>query len=322
MGLLLVVGGVLVAFVTVGLGSADVRGLAVEPGKQGSQTRSVQVAPNQASAVQLVGAYSGVVKLDVVVGGVYSDTLAIPPAPENGAPAPPDLGSIDLALQLNQAGNALSGYVTLDNTLVYSAEHTLATGAASINIGPYVTGAVEGANFTLQSEKVSLVVNGRTIQRQFRLAGTGAAGDGSQMTGQYRETLWGYTSAPVTVIGAFTLQRARLNSTAPGAGNQAPTTVADMAMTPQGVAVMINVLANDSDANGDALAITSTSKPQFGAATTDSQTVIYTPSATFVGIDSFSYFVSDGKGGVDTGSVTIRVGQEEAKTIFLPMIAR
>jgi hypothetical protein len=238
-------------------------------------------------------------------------------------PRPPDLGSVDLALQLNQTGNALSGYVNLENTLVYSAEHTLTTGGASIRIGPYVNGAVEDAGFVLQSEKVSLVVNGRTIQRQFRLAGTRAA-DGSQMTGQYRETLWGYTSTPVTVIGAFTLQRARLTSSSPGASNLAPVTVADVATTPQGVAVTLSVLANDSDANGDALTVTSVSKPQFGAAITDGQRVTYTPGATFVGTDSFSYFVSDGRGGVATGSVTVSVGEAvaAAKNIFLPLIAR
>jgi hypothetical protein len=97
-----------------------------------------------------------------------------------------------------------------------------------------------------------------------------------------------------------------------------------VATTPQGVAVTLSVLANDSDANGDALTVTSVSKPQFGAATTDGQRVTYTPGATFVGTDSFSYFVSDGRGGVATGSVTVSVGEAAAaaKSIFLPLIGR
>jgi hypothetical protein len=243
----------------------------------------------------------------VTVGGVYSDTLATPPPPGAGTPAPPDLGSIDLSLQLTQTGNALSGYVSLDKTLVYSVEHTLGAGAASIKIGPYVSGVFDGANLTLQSEKVALVVSGRTVQRQFRLTGTSTASDGGQVSGEYRETLWGYTSVPVTVIGNFTLQRPGFGSNVPLPSNQAPTVVADTATTAQGVAVTINVLANDSDADGDALTITSVSKPQFGAATTNGQTVTYTPNANFIGNDTFSYVVSDGKGGTATGSVSITV---------------
>jgi len=317
MGLLLAVGGVMIA-----LGVANVRRAAVAPEQRGTLAQPAQSAPIQNSDVQLAGAYSGAVKLDVTVGGVYSDTLATPPPPGAGTPTPPDLGSIGLSLQLSQSGNALSGYVDLDKTLVYSAEHTLGAGASSIKIGPYVSGVFDGANLTLQSEKVSFVVNGRTVQRQFRLTGTSAASDGGQVTGEYRETVWGYTNAPVTVIGAFALQRPSFDSTVPGSNNEAPNAVSDTAMTMQGVAVTIDVLANDTDAGGDALTITSVSKPQFGTATTDGQTVTYTPDANFAGKDGFSYVVSDGKGGVATGSVTIRVRSSEGEFLYLPIIKR
>lgn len=266
-----------------------------------------QNQPAQSSAAQIIGTYSGAVKLNVTVGGVYSDTLATPPPPSAGTPTPPDLGSIDLSLQLTQTGNALTGYVSLDKTLVYSVEHTLGAGAASLKIGPYVSGAFDGVNLTLQSERITLVVSGRTVQRQFRLTGTSTASDGGQVSGEYRETLWGYASVPVTVIGAFTLQRPGFGSAVPVTTNQAPDVVVDTATTAQGVAVTINVLANDTAANSGALTITSVSKPQFGTVTTNGQTVTYTPNATFVGNDSFSYFVSDGKGGIATGSVTITV---------------
>ena len=35
---------------------------------------------------------------------------------------------------------------------------------------------------------------------------------------------------------------------------------------------------------------------------------MYTPNTGFVGVDSFSYTISDGKGGSDTATVTITVG--------------
>ncbi len=268
---------------------------------------STQNQPAQNDANQFVGAYSGVVKLNTTVTGVYSDTLATPPLPGAGTPTPPDLGSIDLSLTLSQTNNALNGYVSLAKTLVYSVEHTLGAGTSAVKIGPYLSGGVNGANITVQSEKIALTVSGRLVQRQFRLVSTNVTNNGAQLEGEYRETLWGYTSAPITVIGAFTLQRTGANAITPVLGTTAPTVVADTATTAQGQAVTINVLGNDSAANGGTLTITAVGKPQFGTTTTDGKTVTYTPNATFVGNDSFSYFVSDGKGGTAASSVNMTV---------------
>ncbi|MCX6047968.1 MAG: cadherin-like domain-containing protein [Chloroflexi bacterium] len=301
-GLLLIIG-----MASVALGLVNGRGRRGVTASTVTLVQTAQNQPAQSSAAQLVGNYSGAIKLNVTVGGVYSDTLATPPAPGAGTPTPPDLGSIDLSLQLSQADNALTGYVSLDKTLVYSVEHTLGAGAASVKIGPYLNGSFDGVNLTVQSEKVALIVSGRTVQRQFRLTGTSTASDGGQISGEYRETLWGYTSVPVTVIGSFTLQRPGFGSNVPVTSSQAPDAGADTATTAQGAAITLNVLANDSVANGGALIITSVSKPQFGTATTNGQTVTYTPNTNFVGNDNFSYFVSDGKGGTATGSVSITV---------------
>jgi len=317
MGLLIVAGVMVVS------GFVNMPALAASPEKRVKAAQAAQIEPAETSAVQIEGTYSGVVDLNVTVGGVFSDTLVMPPA---DAPAPPDLGVIDLALELTQAGQTLSGHVSLEKTLVFDVEHTVGTGANTVEIGPFVNGKIDGANLSLVSEKVSTVLGGRTIERQFRLTGTTTSSDGSKVSGEYRETLWGYTNAPVTVIGAFSLQRPVFSSTVPGSSNESPTSVADTATTPQGVAVTINVLANDTDPGGDALTVTSVSKPQFGTATTNGKTVTYTPNADFVGNDNFSYFISDGKGGEATGSVTIKVGQTggetEGQSIYLPLIVR
>ena len=242
------------------------------------------------------------------MAGVYSDTLATPMPPDQGGPTLPDLGSIDLSLQLTPTGSVLTGYVKLDKTLIYSVEHTLGTGPASIKIGPYVGGIYDGTNLVLQSEKVGLVVSGRAVQRQFRLTGQLASADGGQVTGEYRETLWGYAPAPVTVIGTFTLQRPGYGSPVPVTGSSSVDAVADTAVTAPGVPVTINVLANDKDATGArSLAVASVSKPQFGTATTDGKSVTYTPNANFTGTDSFSYFVTSAGGATAGGSVTVTV---------------
>ena len=195
--------------------------------------------------------------------------------------------------------------------------HTIKNGNATLKIGPNVNGSFDGTNLTLLSERVAATLSGQPIQRQFRLSGAISASDGSQISGEYRETMWGATHQPVTVVGAFTLQRPVFATGAPDTSNKAPNTVADNAATQRGEAVTINVLANDTDPNGDALTITAVSKPQFGAATTNGQNVTYTPKAGFAGQDSFSYFVSDGHGNTTAGSVTVIVGgQLEGHLIY------
>ena len=162
-------------------------------------------AVNTEMATAISGQYSGVVKLNGTASGVYSDTLTVP-APPAGSPAPPDLGSIDLALNLSETVNAVNGYVSLDKTLVFSAEHTLA-GTPPLAVGPYVAGSFDGTHLVLTSELLSAVVAGRGIKRQFRLTGTIAADDPNMLRGEYRETLWGYARLPITVLGTFALKR-------------------------------------------------------------------------------------------------------------------
>jgi hypothetical protein len=291
----------------VGLTLFRVSGLSSATHQVPAQAQPAQVAAAQNSAAQVAGDYSGVVKLQFALVGVYSDTLATPQPPAAGTPAPPDLGSADLSLPLSQTGNALSGYVSLDKTLIFTVEHTIQNGGTTLKIGPYVNGSFDGANLTLTSERVATTLSGKPVQRQFRLTVAISQSDGSQLTGEYRETLWGAARQPVTIIGTFTLQRVVFDTTAPDMSNKAPDMAVDTATTTQGTAVTINVLANDADVNGDALTITAVSKPQFGTATTDGQTVTYTPNANFVGNDNFSYFVSDGKGGTAAGAVSITV---------------
>lgn len=168
----------------------------------------------QSAATQINGNFSGQVKLSGVATGVYSDSLTL-------AAGQPALGSVDLALQLSQTGNGLSGYVSLEKTLIFSVEHTIA-GQTPIKIGPYVNGAFDGTTLTLQSERVTLVMGGQVLSRQFQLIGTLDA-DGTTLTGEYRETLWGYARQPITTIGVFTLKRPNYSgAVAPPSANPTP----------------------------------------------------------------------------------------------------
>ncbi len=96
--------------------------------------------------------------------------------------------------------------------------------------------------------------------------------------------------------------------------NDAPTAADDSATTVLGIAVDIDVLVNDIDADGDSLMIISVDT-QFtdGQVVNNGSDVTYTPNLSFTGEDSFSYTVSDGNGGTDTASVTITVNAANAK---------
>ena len=91
-------------------------------------------------------------------------------------------------------------------------------------------------------------------------------------------------------------------------GNHAPVAVADTLGTRQGVERTVNVLANDSDPDGDALELTDSSPPAHGSVTcTAAGECTYTPAAGFAGSDGFTYVVADPSGAEATGSVAVTV---------------
>jgi len=75
--------------------------------------------------------------------------------------------------------------------------------------------------------------------------------------------------------------------------NDAPTAVDDSGSTAADTAVTINVVANDSDIDGDGVAIESVSQGSNGTVSFDAAvgTVTYTPNADFFGQDSFTYTI-------------------------------
>lgn len=93
--------------------------------------------------------------------------------------------------------------------------------------------------------------------------------------------------------------------------NQVPVAGDDSASTAIGQPVSIDVLANDTDVDGDTLSVTSFSQPANGSVTQDGNALTYTPSEGFTGSDSFTYVVSDGRGGEATGIVVVTVNDSE-----------
>ncbi len=90
--------------------------------------------------------------------------------------------------------------------------------------------------------------------------------------------------------------------------NDAPVATDDAAATDVDTPVTIAVLANDTDVDGDGLSVSGVTQGANGAVTVNiDSSVTFTPEAGFTGSDSFTYSVSDGNGGGDTGIVTVTV---------------
>ncbi len=90
--------------------------------------------------------------------------------------------------------------------------------------------------------------------------------------------------------------------------NNPPVATDDVATTNEDTATDIAVLSDDTDADGDALSVTSATDPPHGTTSVNGNgTIHYVPDANYNGDDTFGYTVSDGHGGSDTGSVTVHV---------------
>ena len=88
--------------------------------------------------------------------------------------------------------------------------------------------------------------------------------------------------------------------------NAAPTVVNDSVSVSPTASMLIDVLANDSDANGDALTILSVGTPSAGTAVIESGKIRYTAGAS-LGQAVFSYTVVDELGVSSTGNVNVSV---------------
>ncbi len=119
-----------------------------------------------------------------------------------------------------------------------------------------------------------------------------SAGGTGTMVSQY-----GYSAA-----GRFTLSWDGPN--APPVAND------DDVATDEDTPVTIDVLANDEDADGDPLQIVGLGDTAQGGSLslTGGNLVGYEPPSGFVGVDSFTYDIDDGRGGTDQATVRVYVG--------------
>lgn len=286
-------------------------------------SRPSVAAPEQTGPI--TGNYTGQVQLSHILVGTLNASLSTPTPPPSPTPASQLDMAVDLSLNLMQTGAQVSGFVKLDKTLLYPRVTTIPAtpsgatpgpgtprpGATPLGIGPRVTGTFDGTTLTLTSEQYTLLlapakhlINGYTIPeqrvtRQFSLVGT-VQNDGNTLTGEYRETVWGYGQQPSTAVGSFTLNRPvftnviPLPTSTPGlvatltssptvvaSSTTTPTSAPSATSTPTSVAspthTPVAVVSSTSTATS---ALPPTSTPTTVASPTTTPTVAPSPTAT------------------------------------------
>ena len=144
-------------------------------------------------------------------------------------------------------------------------------------------------NGTAEAGSVVKVYDGTTLLGSAVVSGTG---------------IWSYTTTPLSngthSLTAIDSDAAGNSSAASSAlavtiDPNAPVATDDVASTNKNTAVNVNVLANDTDPDGDALSISGTPTALHGTVIVNSNgTLHYTPNADYTGSDTISYLVTDG----------------------------
>ncbi len=124
---------------------------------------------------------------------------------------------------------------------------------------------------------------------------------------------FGFTAATGGSINEHKVQVTAVSATFEGGPiNNAPIALDDTATTSTDTSVAIDVLANDTDIDGDALTVESFGQAANGAVVENPDgTLSYTPNAGFSGNDSFTYTVSDGIDEDAPATVTVTVSLDD-----------
>ena len=93
--------------------------------------------------------------------------------------------------------------------------------------------------------------------------------------------------------------------------NQSPIAIDDRSETSQNQQVLINILENDSDPDGDSINLEGfeATSANGGSILEEGNVLIYTPALDFSGTDTFNYEISDGTD-EDTATVTVEVNED------------
>ena len=104
----------------------------------------------------------------------------------------------------------------------------------------------------------------------------------------------------------------------PAVTNDPPVASDDTISTPSNTSVLIDVLANDTDPDGDTISLVSLTAPTNGSAVIVNGQIEYTPPASYIGADTFTYTIEDSFAAQATATVYMDVVSGITDMVAIP----
>jgi VCBS repeat-containing protein len=203
--------------------------------------------------------------------------------------------------------------VTDNGSPALSAEETVTVTVREVNKPPVAASAdVSGTedravSFVLQASDADLPANALTYSIVGKPANGTLSGTGANLTYTPKPDFNGTDSLTFKVSDGTADSPTATIRIQIAPVNDAPTANSDRATTAENNAVVIDVVANDTDVDGDRLVVTEVSDAVGGSAEIANGAVRFTPHKDFRGAGSFRYKISDGNGGTAVGAVKVTV---------------
>ncbi|WP_216671228.1 choice-of-anchor L domain-containing protein [Mangrovicoccus sp. HB161399] len=282
-------------------------------------------------AVKMIDAWQAGGVLDLASAGDLGAILGIAPVPDAGGKYPEPLNEIEdrcaSIASIVEDGGTLDD---LDNEWAdfASVQEEIAVGSIAglvvhINQAPQgcASGILAGGAGTAGTIAAADLLAGFADPEGAALSVSALAADQPGTLQQLPGGSWSFTP-----LAAGPVEFSYVVSDPEGAGlaasivmivapkpNTPPVAADDFAATAENASVLIDVLANDGDADpGDVPVLSSiASAPAAGTAEIAAGKVAYTPLPGWFGTDSFGYQIGDGNGGTDSATVTVEVAGPE-----------
>ncbi|MEF8734171.1 MAG: Ig-like domain-containing protein [Candidatus Accumulibacter meliphilus] len=197
------------------------------------------------------------------------------------------------AISASEEGAAVALGLSAPTDVDSSILSIVVSGLPTLGIVQYADGSAVGANDTLTSAQLL----GLKYLPPAEYNGSNAVGRFSYRVSDGQRSVSGETTISVTPV------------------NDAPVAVADSASVDVRGSLLIDVLANDTDAENQALTLISVGGAARGDVVIENGKLRYTPFANGFGADRFSYLLADSEGATASGMVDVLVTGNHAPTL-------